>query len=101
MSLVHDIPLTMRHTFLHPPLTTTPFAMDTRTSWQNCPTTRYKHPPIVFLPPTCCSFYPSRHTVMSVCHLWLRMNCAAHANPTFPFPFALSLFNLPFGTVVA
>ena len=57
------------------------------------------------LPPIRLLFTPPllRHTSMSASHLRLRMNCAAaeHCNLTFPFPFALSLFNLPFVTVFA
>ena len=40
---------------------------------------------------------------MSASHRRVRMNCtaAAYSNLAFPFPFALSLFNLPFVTVFA
>ena len=39
------------------PRTAIPFAMHTRASSQNCPTTPYKQPPIAFHPPACCSFH--------------------------------------------
>ena len=40
---------------------------------------------------------------MGAFHLRLRMNytAEAHSNLIFPFPFALSLINLPFVTVFA
>ena len=57
------------------------------------------------LPPTRLLFIrpPSRHIVMSCPHRRVRINCTAapHSSLTFPFPFALSSFNLPFVTVFA
>ena len=57
------------------------------------------------LPPTRLLFIPpsSRHIVLSASHHRVRMNCTAgaHSNLTFPFPFALSLLNLPFVTAFA